>query len=327
MMSHDRSQNRPDRSWIGGDFELVGVPPFTPSEAVVPPRLWGRRECRLRAGDKQLVVDISYAPRGFLVVGRSLVCGGRAEGLADFGRDSERAEELRSGADVGVLQSPPYHQSDVLTDVVERITKSLRSRHQPCSRSPRKHGLPPMTERFVERVVAGARKSLETEGVVEGNLHLLLEDGTGCSMPTAQIVRGAPPRSVERDVNRAAAVSATRAFLRARDWRPVAAVLVSEAWMSPMSDDTGSGPEDEREEVVAVSIVTPEFGRVAYSPIERDGGIPERGPGRFGSLDWRPLCQPAPLLDGLFAGSDLVIERPDEVDRRSGVTLSRGSAN
>lgn len=309
------------------DFELVGLPPFQSSEAVVPPRLWGRREWRLRPEDERMVVDISYAPRGFLVVGRCLVCGGRAEGLADFRRGSDRAQELRGGDDIGVLRSSTYHQPDVLTEVVRRVTKSLRSRHQSCSRYPRKHGLPPMTERFVERAVAAARNTLETEGVVEGILHLLLEDGTGCSMPTAQLLRGAQPRSVERDVNRAAAVSATRAFLRARDWRPVAAVLVSEAWMSPMNDDTGSGPEDEREEVVAVSIVTPEFGRVAYSPIERDGGIPERGPGRFGSLDWRPLRQPAPLLDGLFAGSDLVIERPDEVDRRSGVTLSRGSAN
>lgn len=326
-MSHHSENRRPTRRWMRDEFELVGLPPFEPSEALVAPRLWGRRRWTLRAGGEQLVVDVNYAPRGFLVVGRCIACGGRAEGLADLGRDDEPEDWANRGVRVGVLRSQDDRRPRVLTDVVERVTNTLRSRHGNCSRSPRDHGLAPMTERFVGRVVDAARKSLDKEGRVEGNLHLLLDDGRGCTLPTHQIVRGAPPQSVERNVNRAAAVSATRAFLRARDLRPVAAVLVSEAWMSEMRGDSGAPPDDDREEVVVVSVVTPEFGRVAYSPIEREGGAPERGSGRFGSLDWRPLRQPAPLVDGLFAGSDLVIERPDEVNRRKGVTLSAISEN
>lgn len=309
------------------DFELVGLPPLQPSEAVVPPRLWGRRPWKLELEEGPVVVDITYAPRGFLVVGRCLECGERAEGLADLGRDGELRGERRRGTEVGILKPSSDMKPDVLTDTVERVTNSLRSRHRSCSRSPHEHALPPMTERFVDRVLTGARQSLESRGVVEGNLHLLLDDGRGCTLPTDQILRGAPPRSPERDLNRAAAVSATRAFLRARDWRPAAAVLVSEAWMSEMKESDRRPTKDQREEVVVASVVTPEFGRVGYSPIVRADGVVGEGPGRFGGLDWRPLTQPAPLVDGLFAGSDLVIDRPDDAERRSGVTLSWESRN
>lgn len=326
-MSHHSENRCPDRRWMRDEFELVGLPPFEPSEALVQPRLWGRRRWTLRAGGEQLVVDVNYAPRGFLVVGRCLACGGRAEGLADLGRANAPGDEPTRSVRVGVLRSRDDRRPRVLTDVVERVTNTLRARHGNCSQSPKEHNLAPMTERFVGRVVDGARKNLEKDGRVEGNLHLLLDDGRGCTLPTSQIVRGAPPRSVERDVNRAAAVSATRAFLRARDLRPVAAALVSEAWMSEMRAAREAPPDDERDEVVLVSVVTPEFGRVSYSPIEREGGVPERGSGRIGSLDWRPLRQPAPLVDGLFAGSDLALERPGDVDRRKGLTLSWGSGN
>lgn len=325
-MSNHPSHGRPDRRWMRNDFELVGLPPFEPSEAVVPPRLWGRTRWTLRADEGHLVVDVSYAPRGFLVVGRCHECGGRAEGLADLTRDSRDRSGQDRRAQVGLRRATNDEPPDVLTDAVERVTESLRSRHRSCSRSPQENRLHPMTRRLVESAVSGARESLETEGVVEGNLHLLLEDGRACTLPTSQIVRGAPPRSLERNVNRAAATAATRAFLRARDLRPVAAVLVSEAWASPMEEGTAVA-DDEREEVLVVSVVTPEFGRIGYSTIERTSGVVEEGPGRFGSLEWNPLTEPAPLVDGVFAGSDLTIHRPEDISRRSGTTLSRESHN
>lgn len=325
-MSNHPSHSRPDRRWMQNDFELVGLPPFVPSEAIVPPRLWGRTRWTLRAGEDHLVVDVSYAPRGFLVVGRCQECGGRAEGLADLGREDRDRSDQDRRTQVGIRRAPNDEPPDVLTDAVERVTESLRSRHRSCSRSPRENRFHPMTRRFVESAVAGARESLETEGVVDGNLHLLLEDGRACTLPTSQILRGAPPRSLERNVNRAAATAATRAFLRARDLRPVAAVLVSEAWASLMKKRTPVA-DNEREEAVVVSVVTPEFGRVGYSAIERESGVVEKCPGRFGRLEWHPLTQPAPLVDGVFAGSDLAIHRPEEISRRSGTTLSRGSHN
>lgn len=263
------------------------------------------------------------------MVARCLKCGGRAEGLADLGLDADLQGPRQDGAEVGVVKPSMSadRRPDALTDAVERVTNSLRSRHRSCARSPHEHALPPMSERFVDRVLTGARQSLESGGVVEGNLHLLLDDGRGCTLPTGQILRDAPPRSPERDRNRVAAVSATRAFLRARDWRPATAVLLSEVCMSEMKETDRRPTKDQRDEVVVASVVTPDFGRVGYSPIERVGGSVDEGPGRFGALDWRPLTQPARLVDVLFAGSDLVIEKPDEVERRSGDTLSWESRN
>lgn len=312
-------------------FDLFGLPPFDPSEVATPSRLWGRIQATLRADADHLVTDIRYVPRGFLAVGRCVECGGRVEGLADLASTADPEDRRQRATEVGILR-PDFERGEaLLAEVTDRVTKRLQAEHEACDESPRVHRLRPMTVQFLRDTVKGARARFAHDGEVPGTLHLLLEDGRGCTLPTDQIIRGAPVQSNERTVNRAAAVSALRAFFRARDLRPVAAVLVSEAWLT--ENDESEGPNEgsrsgeDREEVMTVSLVTPDVGYLAYAPIVRAGSVPKERRGQFDELTWRPITRPAPLTDGLFVGSDHELDRPEDVDRRRGIVLNTHSRN
>jgi hypothetical protein len=151
-----------------------------------------------------------------------------------------------------------------------------------------------LTKRLLRKALADAARDIDNDERTAGKRYLLMNDGCGCGMGTEHLTRGALAPSAERAANRTAGVEAVRRYLRAIDLTRAAAVLIGEAWETPMEGyETGRPGDGNRGDVLVVPRVTRRFGRAGVST----------GSSGVGRLNWQPPTNPAPLTDGIFCGS------------------------
>lgn len=242
-------------------------------------------------------------PAGWLVVGRCRNCGGRRERLAELdgtdGIDAGRAgasDRLQAQAAAGSSDSDP------LVGAVEYVFAFLQEAHGECEYAPAIHRLAPLTDRFLRKALDYAGRVVGGGEGLAGMLYLLVDDGRACVVETGHLIRGAAGPSAERTANRAAGVGAVRKYLKSLSLRPVAAVIAAEAWASTLDDYIKGGHVPSgRDEVFVASCTTRRFGTVGWTPIDRTVGTSDRSRALFDRLEWRPIREPAALVDGLLA--------------------------
>lgn len=235
-------------------------------------------------------------PAGLLVVGRCTKCGGRVERLVEFD-DLIRPGVASFG--LGGLEARSPHATrpggtGPLGRVLQRVFGVLDEGHLRCDSSPGIHRVAPFTKQFLGKAFADASRDIESDDRTARQLYLLMEDGRGCAVGTEHFLRGAPAPSAERAAYRAAGVEAVRRYLKELDLTPAAAVLIGEAWASPLEGyETRKPGGGGRVEATVVSLVTARFGKATAGLSTASGTV--------GTTQWQPLRDPAPLTDGLFA--------------------------
>lgn len=244
-------------------------------------------------------------PAGLLVIGRCTDCGGRVERLVEF-EDLTRQGVAAVGS--GGPGARPAHAAKpdgtgALGTALQHVFGVLVEGHRPCDSSPAGHRVAPLTKQFLRKALADASRDLESDGRTAGKLYLLMEDGRGCAVGTEHLIRGAPAPSAERTANRAAGVEALRRYLGGLDLTASAAVLIGEAWASPLEEYEQLRPgQTERNDVIVASLVTARFGRIGCFDAPAALRVHYLKHERGTNLDWWPLTEPAPLTDGIFAG-------------------------
>lgn len=292
---------RPDRNWHHGRFPLVSPPPLDPTQVPVPPRLWGVWKWRLKGASDHLQADIFIVPAGLLVVGRCTECGGRVERLVEFEGSTRPGfgEVISDGSRAEAAAAP--RGAGPLAPALRQVFSVLEEEHGRCARSPGSHSVAPLTKQFLGKALVDASRDIESDERSAGKLYLLMKDGRGLAVGTEHLIQGAPAPSAERTANRAAGVEAVRRYLRALDCTPAAAVLIGEAWASPLDGyATRRLGEEERQEIAVVSLSTSRFGLATWTD-DAAAVPPSRALRQTGEPQWQPVVSPAPLVDGIFA--------------------------
>lgn len=292
---------RPDRGWHRGRFPLVSPPQLDPSSVQVPPRIWGVWKWRLKGASEHLQADVFIVPAGLLVVGRCTKCGGRVERLVEFDDSNQPGFGGVSPDGPPARAASASRERGLLGTALRQVLGVLDEGHSSCNSSPGTHRVAPLTKQFLRKALTDATRDIESDERTAGKLYLLMDDGRGCAVDTEHLIRGAPAPSAERTANRAAGVEAVRRYLRALELTPSTVVLIGEAWATSLEGYEMRCPgEGEREEIALVALVTCRFGCLQWANSAAELRSPDISRGRVKLRNWRPIVDPAPLVDGIF---------------------------
>lgn len=311
-MKRYSSSNQP-RGWRRGSFhQLATLPGIPEDDWCFGPDKWGHQLTSLGPKDGQDFkgsIDFYFDPSGLVMSVRCDVCGGRHEALSETkhfvrllreDKPKEAAAELHS--QVEAMASPALDE--------------WFPEHEDCPDTPRKHETPSTVQDFLDVSLRAATKDIESGDAAGGYLTILDTQGRAFSLS----IRDLPERKQDPDAKvreMSYRKACLRQMIRAREDDILAAVLMSEVWMTPahnLGTDSYVPPsaDPDRTEALSIMLATPTFARVGLAQIERNEGVVGKGPGRVGEMSWDPLRGPSLFTDGLFATRTLHEMTPEE---------------
>lgn len=324
------SRSNSARAWRKGEYGVIGLTSIDPDEAIFARDGWGSTAFDLQPNDHGNVRGhIQRAPFGLISTAFCRFCGGRREGMLDARAFYSTLESETPEAALKVI-------ADNASVLFGGAFQDWQEMHRNCHAEPIEYHTPDLVQQFADSVIRAAKRDIESGGTFPGHLILLTVTGRAYAIPIYDI----PPArdgSAERRIQIAERKAVLRSLVMARDLDVLAAILVSETWVSlarssvdPTSASAGQmfpAQDPNRREALAAVVVTTDFGRTGLAMIEREGGGLEDGPGRLTRFDWRPVPGPSQMVDGVLATSFLYEMTEEETAERAGVEFRPPSSN
>lgn len=252
--------------------------------------------------------EMMRVPEGELFILRCTKCGGLTEGLLDFVSADPEGE--------GLTMPVARRLAAAVQDTFGTMGELFIPQHKTCDIAPIKHETPQDLKVWIDFAISQARDAIKRGKAAHGMIHLLT-DAEAFFIP----IHDLPERRTGKANDRTPAVlklhAGVRETLRARDLNPLAALLISEAWVSQIKVDEPDEPapvmarrfgrtvfpveDPNRKEAMIVALHTTTFGKVGMGEITRRSGVQDKGPGKVGKLEWLDQAGPSLLLDGLLA--------------------------